>query len=124
VGDGPSPTGAEDVVVVGADEQVDVTIDLDRWVALATAALRTEGATGELTLSFVDRVEIAALNDQHLGHEGATDVLSFPLDDEPPVDGTPRLLGDVVICPAVAAGQAMACSTCSATTTPRLTSVR
>jgi probable rRNA maturation factor len=106
VGDGPSPTGADDAVVVGADEQVEVEVDLDRWVALATAVLRAEEVTGELTLSFVDRTEIAALNTEHLGHDGDTDVLSFPLDDEPPVDGTPRLLGDVVVCPAVAAGQA------------------
>ena len=40
----------------------------------------TEGARGELTLTFVDRDEMAALNREHLGHDGPTDVLSFPLD--------------------------------------------
>ena len=63
-----------------ADEQADVEIDLDRWSALARAVLRRRGRAGELTLTFVDRREIAALNAEHLGHDGPTDVLSFPLD--------------------------------------------
>ena len=70
----------DQVVVVGADEQADVDVDLDRWAALADAVLRAEGVRGELTLTFVDRDEIAALNAEHLGKAGPTDVLSFPLD--------------------------------------------
>src|SRR6478735_1504575 len=67
----PSPTvGANaTAVVVGADEQFDVVVDVDRWCRLAAAALTTEGASGELTLTFVDRDEIAALNVEHLGQE-------------------------------------------------------
>ena len=42
--------------------------------------LQAEGRTGELTLTFVDRDEIAALNIEHMGKDGPTDVLSFPLD--------------------------------------------
>ena len=80
-------------------------IDLERWQALAAAALSTEGAGGELTLTFVDRDEIAVLNEEHMGASGPTDVLSFPLDDES-VPGVPTLLGDVVLSPAVAAAQA------------------
>ena len=70
----------EPVVVVGADEQSDVEVDVDRWSRLAGATLRDAGQRGELTLTFVDRAEIAALNEQHLGKPGPTDVLSFPLD--------------------------------------------
>jgi probable rRNA maturation factor len=97
--------------VVGYDEQQAVPVDLDRWVSLATAALVTEGVTvGELTLAFVDETDMAELNAEHMGEQYATDVLSFPLDavdDEGPVPaGAPVLLGDVVICPAVAAAQA------------------
>lgn len=71
------------------------------------AVLDAEGASGELTLTFVDREDIAELNAEHMGKEGPTDVLSFPLDDaegegQP---GVPTLLGDVVVCPAVAAEQ-------------------
>jgi probable rRNA maturation factor len=108
VNEPPSPTlTAAPVVVVGADEQDDVPIDLARWTALAEAALREEGRAGELTLTFVDRAEIAALNLEHRGHSGPTDVLSFPLDTDGEVErGVPVLLGDVVVCPAVAAAQA------------------
>jgi len=112
MGEPPSPTAAL-VTVVAADEQAatdGVAVDLDRWAALAEAAVIDSGAHGELTLTFVDRAEIAALNAEHLGKEGPTDVLSFPLDadDEPTQPGVPVLLGDVVVCPAVAADQASA----------------
>ena len=46
--------------------------------------------------------EIADLHRRYLQQDGPTDVLSFPLDDEAGEDGL-RMLGDVVISPAVAA---------------------
>jgi probable rRNA maturation factor len=102
----PSPTvGTDSIVVVGADEQADVGLDVDRWCRLAAAVLEDAGRRGELTLTFVERAEIAALNAEHLGHDGPTDVLSFPLDDDDD-RGLPVLLGDVVICPDVAREQA------------------
>jgi len=104
--DPASPTGvasASEVDVVVNDEQADVDLDADRWARLAAAVLRSEGAGGELTLTFVDRAEIAALNLEHMGVDGPTDVLSFPLDALEPATVGPRLLGDVVVCPAVAA---------------------
>jgi len=105
--DPPSPT-LDDVEVVGGDEQVDVVVDVDRWCRLAGAVVRDGGRTGELTLTFVGRDEIAALNAEHLGHTGPTDVLSFPLDDVAGAPGAdvPVLLGDVVVCPSVAVEQA------------------
>ncbi|HSM66242.1 MAG TPA: rRNA maturation RNase YbeY [Ilumatobacteraceae bacterium] len=93
--------------VVVADERAPnepPAIDSDRWADLARAVLDAEGAEGELTLTFVDVAEMTALNGEHMGKAGPTDVLSFPLDDEP-MPGVPTLLGDVVICPAVAADQ-------------------
>ena len=109
----PSPTlttFTDEVVVVGADEQDEIDVDVDRWTRLARAVLETEQRRGELTLTFVDRDEIAELNAEHLGKTGPTDVLSFPLDDDdatsPARRGIPVLLGDVVVCPAVAAEQA------------------
>jgi probable rRNA maturation factor len=111
--DPPSLTvGTDDpVVVVGADEQSDVEVDVDRWCRLATEAVRDAGRNGELTLTFVDRDEIARLNEEHLGEARPTDVLSFPLDAADPLsdgDDVPVLLGDVVVCPAVARDQAPA----------------
>jgi probable rRNA maturation factor len=109
VADPPSPAGVASPTVVCADEQVAVEIDSARWADLAVAVLRAEGATGELTLTFVDGTEITSLNAEHMGVDGPTDVLSFPLDaadgglDGRLLDGAPPvLLGDVVICPAVA----------------------
>jgi probable rRNA maturation factor len=112
----PSPTvgAGSAVTVVGADEQqpgaTRVEVDVDRWCRLATAVLRDAGRRGELTLTFVDRDEIAALNTEHMGKIGPTDVLSFPLDDEVAdaelIGGVPLLLGDVVVCPDVAREQA------------------
>lgn len=116
MGDPSSPTGVDTppirVEIVVSDEQTEVAIDADRWAALAAAVLRSEGRTGELTLTFVDRDEIAALNAEHMGADGPTDVLSFPLDAVEAADVSsagnvgPLLLGDVVVCPALAAEQA------------------
>jgi probable rRNA maturation factor len=92
-----------------AAERASHPIDTERWRALATRSLETEGAEGELTLTFVTRDEIAALNAEHMAEVGATDVLSFPLDPVPIAGArnlaVPILLGDVVISPAVAAAQ-------------------
>jgi probable rRNA maturation factor len=105
-----SPTGVElpnQVEVIVDDQQTDVEIDAHRWATLAADAMRAEGARGELTLTFVDRDEIASLNREHMGADGPTDVLSFPLDSlDAPIPGEPVLLGDVVVCPAVAADAA------------------
>jgi probable rRNA maturation factor len=78
--------------------------EVERWRRLALDVLADCGAHGELTVTFVDRDDIAELNAEHMGKVGPTDVLSFPMDDEP-VTGVPTLLGDVVISPAVAAEQ-------------------
>jgi probable rRNA maturation factor len=51
-----------------------------------------------LSVALVDEAEIARLNREYRGIEGATDVLSFPVDGTGDAAG-PRELGDVVICP-------------------------
>lgn len=86
------------------DDSAAVVVDVERWRRLATACLETEGAAGELTLTFIDEAEIADLNVEYMGSDGSTDVLSFPMDDEP-TPGVPTLLGDIVISPAVAERQ-------------------
>lgn len=112
--------------VFAADEQTAHGVDLPTFSELARAALYDEGVRGlaEVSLFFVTEDAIAELNQQFLGHEGPTDVLSFPIDDEPSVSGRvpdsggtgpgeppeeemPQLVGDVVICPAVAARHAV-----------------
>lgn len=105
---------ADDITVVAADERSaddspGCDVDVDRWQQLAHAALLTEGGSGELTLTFIDLDDIAELNAEHMGKTGPTDVLSFPLDDEPMItpdgEAIPALLGDVVLSPAVAGEQ-------------------
>lgn len=105
--------------VAGFDES-GTGVDVDRWVELAAEALVHEGVTGgELTLVFVDEAEMAVLHEEHLGEPGPTDVLSFPIDLDdaddaaspparPSSDDVPLLLGDIVICPAVAVANAPA----------------
>ena len=111
MGDPSSPTGVGTAppVVVTSDEQSEVPLDADRWGRLAASVLAAEGRAGELTLTFVDRAEIRALAAEHLGEDHETDVVSFPLDADDGADavsGVPLLLGDVVVCPGVAADQA------------------
>jgi probable rRNA maturation factor len=110
------------VEVFAADEQSDHPVDTLRWVRLAEAVLGEEGLSGdaELSVLFVDERSISELNSRFLGKEGPTDVLAFPIDEEPIESGrspdaggtgpgmpsepedVPVLLGDIVICPAVA----------------------
>lgn len=91
-----------------ADEQ-DVDVDTDDLLALARHVLDRQRVPGDMELSvlLVDRDTIAALNRVHLGKRGPTDVLAFPIDEpgESPRD-VPAVLGDVVLCPAVAEEQA------------------
>jgi probable rRNA maturation factor len=63
-------------------------------LAAATAGVEE----GHVAVTFITPEEIAALNEQHRGKDGPTDVLSFPVDGDGPVVGE-RELGDVVICP-------------------------
>lgn len=66
----------------------------------------------ELSVLLVDAPTIAALHQQWMDDPEPTDVLSFPMDElRPGVEGHPSgpgLLGDVVVCPQVAAAQATA----------------
>ena len=64
----------------------------------------------ELAILLVDVGPMEELHVQWMDEPGPTDVLSFPMDELRPgaVDrpSDPGLLGDIVICPAVAEGQA------------------
>ncbi len=96
------------MAVYVADEQ-DRPVDADDLAALARHVLveRRVPLDMELSLLLVDEETVAMLNRHHLGGEGPTDVLAFPIDEpgESPV-GAPAVLGDVVLCPSVAERQA------------------
>ena len=63
----------------------------------------------ELCIKAVDRATITELNQRWMDKEGPTDVLAFPMDELRPglVDTDPEegVLGDLVLCPDVAAEQ-------------------
>ncbi len=97
------------------DEQ-DLDVDVDDLCSLARHVLDDRGvpATMEVTLLLVDEPTMTELNSTHMGAEGPTDVLAFPIDDPAEAPGDPdgddevpqAILGDVVLCPAVAVAQA------------------
>jgi len=110
-----------DVLVV--NEQEEFIIEEERYKALCEQVLNSVPLAGvlEFSLLFVDENEMAKLNELHMGYEGPTDVLAFPIDEqlvtEPEGAGfwnrlklrsqsnfpdQKFLLGDVVICPSVA----------------------
>lgn len=71
----------------------------------ARAVLRAEGVQAAmLSVTLLDARAMARLNRHHLGHAGATDVISFGFRGEP----HRGVVGDVYICPAVARTNAMA----------------
>ncbi len=65
------------------------------------AVLRGERRTAAVTVTFLGPARMRQVNAAHLGVDRTTDVISFAL---PQPDG--GLLGDVYICPAVAAREA------------------
>ncbi len=70
--------------------------EVERLLALAFASAGIED--GHVAVQFVDEQRIAELNLAHREIEGATDVLSFPVDGGDDGSG-PRELGDIIICP-------------------------
>lgn len=97
-----------------ADEQGDA-VALSELHQLAEMVMREEGYPddAEVTLLFVDESEMASYNERFLDRHGATDVLSFPVEElipgvVPDTDpqGPPLMLGDVVIAPAYVKRQA------------------
>lgn len=81
--------------------------DLSLWV-MDQMRVSTQS---DLTILFVDPDPIAELHERWMSLEGPTDVMSFPMDELRPGDGKTTMegvLGDLVICPWVAAQQAAA----------------
>jgi probable rRNA maturation factor len=83
-----------EVDVVGTALDADL---VEKACVLAAATAGVED--GHVAVTFVGADEIAALNAEHRGKEGPTDVLSFPVDGALESAFGERELGDVVICP-------------------------
>lgn len=100
------------MALVEVDDRASMPVETEPLVAQAEFVLGHLGLheRTELAISLVDPEEIAELHERWLDLPGPTDVMSFPMDEltvpasgEAPVEG---VLGDVVICPQVAAEQA------------------
>lgn len=95
-------------VTVTVLNETDAPIDVDTWAELVRNALLAEGvvAPAETNVVFVDVDTIAELNAEHMGNDGPTDVLSFPIDDEwndaAALPGETRFVGDIALCAEVA----------------------
>lgn len=113
----PAPDRAEMSVEVRNESGVQA----DEWalVQLSRHVLAELGVHPLVLLSLmmVDESEMARLNQQYAGEPDATDVLAFAQDevvlggqpgtaDDEEEDGPPTLLGEVIVCPAVAERQA------------------
>ncbi len=113
------------VTVLVSEEKQGYVVGLGRWGDLATEVLERgsfEPVPGvllplsrdiELSLAFVGTETIADLNSRYRGKSGPTDVLSFEGDEIEGADAhspgaeVPFSLGDLVICPEVAARNAV-----------------
>ena len=113
-----SPAAADPIVgsaAAGPDAvTVELSVDVDgdggldgaRWAQLLADVLAAEGVPdgAEVGLSFVSAEAMTDLNEAHMGATGPTDVLAFPIDG--PTVAAGGVVGDVVICPSVAAAGA------------------
>ena len=95
------------------NNETGVAIDAAEFAALADHVLRVMHVNprAELSILFIDPEPMAELHERWLDLPGPTDVMSFPMDELRP--GTPDheppagTLGDIVVCPQVAAKQAL-----------------
>lgn len=95
-----------DAFVKQSFSEVD-TAELDRLVAYAFKRLYLSPET-ELSINIVDEAEMERIHIEWMDLPGATDVMSFPMDEltEGTADQlTEGILGDIVLCPPVAARQ-------------------
>ncbi len=97
------------------NNESDVSVDESAITSAARHALDALGVNpmAELSILVVDTEAMATLHKQWMDLDGPTDVMAFPmdtLDDKPGMEAEPgpALLGDVILCPEVAAKQAEA----------------
>jgi len=98
--------------------EVAVEIDNSSGISVDVAALQAQAEflitalslhpECELSIAIVDVDRMTQLHVEWMDEPGPTDVLSFPMDELSEGDAEPGMLGDIVLCPVVAAEQAQA----------------
>ncbi len=93
---------------IGNETQAE--IDLPEVVALAEHVLERMhiNPAAEVFIRFIDEPAMTELHLRWMNLDGPTDVMSFPMDELKPGQDEAGMLGDIVICPGVAAEQAKA----------------
>jgi probable rRNA maturation factor len=100
-------------LTIEINNESDLTVDEPRVLKLASFALdfMKIHPDAELAIQFVNEDTMTTLHVQWMDEPGPTDVLSFPMDELRPGSdlelSAPGLLGDIVVCPQVAAAQAV-----------------
>ena len=98
--------------MIEVNNETDAVIDEAEFAALGAFVLGQMHVApdAELAILFVDEAAMEDLHLKWMDEPGPTDVLSFPMDElRPGTADTPTpagLLGDIVVCPTVAATQA------------------
>jgi probable rRNA maturation factor len=88
--------------VAVAIEGTRAPVSAARLAVAVSSVLRAERArTALFSVTLLSRARMAALNRRHLGKRGATDVISFGFRDP-----AGAIIGDVYLCPEVAAANA------------------
>jgi len=94
-------------IFISNEQDLSVDEDLLRRITEHTLAKEKVGEGAELSIALVNEEEMRGLNARYRGKDYPTDVLSFQSGaPEEETGEAPHLLGDVVICPSVAAKQA------------------
>jgi len=68
-------------ISISVETDLDAPPDEELVRAVAHTLRRHHCPTADISIALVDDAQIATLNEQYLGHEGPTDVLSFELGD-------------------------------------------
>lgn len=93
--DRPDPTPGGGLEVEVSDTQSHLKVDPGALARLVREALAAEGVTrASVSVAVVDDATIRAVNRRHLGHDWATDVISFGGLSDP---GEPGLCGELVV---------------------------
>lgn len=97
-------------MAVEVGNETPAEIDLPEVVALAEHVLRRMhiNPAAEVFIRFIDEAAMTELHLRWMNLAGPTDVMSFPMDELRPGQDEAGMLGDIVICPGVAAEQAAA----------------
>jgi probable rRNA maturation factor len=99
----PRPPKPDPVAIAVSADGLRVPVASARVAELARDVLRAlKVRRAMVSVTFLGTRAMASLNRRHLGHAGATDVITFALGESP--DGA--VIGDIYICPEVARRQA------------------